>query len=97
MEAPVIPFLLALAVTLVVTTLGHRYARELVSRKLRYVPAAQTSKAPIIAGVGATILALPLVAILPLVGLGTAICFGLAVGIGAAAGARDVKGRLGGF
>ncbi len=92
-----ITFLLALAVTLVVTTLGHRYARALVSRRLRYVPAAQTSKAPVIAGIGATILALPLVALLPVVGLGTAIVFGLAVGLGAAAGARDVKGRLGGF
>lgn len=92
-----ITFLLAFAVTVVVTTLGHRYARELVSRKLRYVPAAQTGKAPIIAGIGATILALPLVPLLPFVGLGTALCFGIAVGLGAAAGTRDVKGRLGGF
>ncbi len=92
-----IPFLLALAVTLVVTTLGHRYARSLVSGRLRYVPAAQTNKAPVIAGVGAMILALPLVPLLPLVGLGTAVFFGLAVGLGAAAGARDVRGRLGGF
>jgi hypothetical protein len=93
----VITFLLALAVTLVVTTLGHKYAREMVSKRLRYVPAAQSAKAPIIAGVGAALLALPLVPFLPLVGLGTAIVFGLAVGMGAAAGARDVKGRLGGF
>lgn len=92
-----IPFLLTLAIALVVTSLGHKYARELVSNRLRYVPAAQTSKAPLIAGVGAALLAMPLVAVLPLVGLGTAIVFGIAVGLGAAAGAREVKGRLGGF
>ena len=92
-----ISFLLALAITLVVTTLGHRFARDTVSRRLRYVPAAQTASAPIIAGVGAALLALPLVAVLPIVGVGTAVVFGLFVGLGAAAGARDVKGRLGGF
>lgn len=92
-----ITLLLALAVTFVVASLGHKYAREMVSRRLRYVPAAHSSRAPIIAGVGAALLVLPLVPLLPLVGLGTAICFGLAVGLGAAAGARDVKGRLGGF
>lgn len=90
-------FIVALAITLVVTTLGHKYARELVSRKLRYVPAAQTPIAPVVAGVGAALLALPVAGLLPIVGAGTAICFGLAVGLGAAAGARDVKGRLGGF
>lgn len=90
-------FLIGLAITVIATTLGHKYARELVSRRLRYVPAAQSSKAPIIAGVGAALVAIPLVALLPIVGIGTAICFGLAVGMGAAAGARDVKGRLGGF
>lgn len=90
-------FIAALAITLVVTWYGHRTAREVVSRKLRYVPAAQTTAAPFIAGIGATALALPLVGLLPIVTAGTAICFGLSVGLGAAAGARDVKGRLGGF
>lgn len=92
-----ITLIVSLAVALVVTTLGHRYAREMVSRKLRYVPAAQSTAAPFIAGVGATILALPVVALVPIIGVGTALVFGLSVGLGAAAGARDVKGRLGGF
>lgn len=92
-----ISFIVALAITLVVTTIGHRYARDLVSRRLRYVPAAQTPQAPFIAGVGAALVALPVVGLLPLVGVGTAIVFGLAVGLGAAQGAKDVKGRLGGF
>ena len=89
--------IIALAITLIVTGLGHKYARELVSRKLRYVSAAQTPAAPFIAGIGATILALPIVGLLPLVTTVTALCFGVSVGFGAAAGARDVKGRLGGF
>jgi hypothetical protein len=93
----VITLIVSLAVALVVTTLGHRYAREMVSRKLRYVPAAQSTVAPFIAGVGATVLALPVVALVPIIGVGTALVFGLSVGLGAAAGARDVKGRLGGF
>lgn len=92
-----ITFLLAVAITLVVTALGHKYAREMVSNRLRYVPAAQSGIAPVVAGVGAALLAIPLVALLPIVGLGTALVFGLAVGMGAHAGARDVKGRLGGF
>ena len=92
-----IPTLIAFAIAFVVATLGHKYARDMVSRRLRYVPAAQTARAPIIAGVGAALVAIPLAAVLPLVGLGTALCFGLAVGMGAAAGARDVRGRLGGF
>ena len=92
-----ITLIVSLAVALVVTTLGHRYAREMVSRKLRYVPAAQSTVAPFIAGVGATVLALPVVALVPIIGVGTALVFGLSVGLGAAAGARDVKGRLGGF
>lgn len=92
-----ITFIVALAITLVVTTLGHRYAREVVSRRLRYVPAAQGPLAPFVAGAGAALVAMPVVALLPIVGAGTAIVFGLAVGLGAAQGARDVKGRLGGF
>lgn len=92
-----ITFLAALAITLVVTALGHKYTRDLISRKLRYVPAAQSPAAPFVAGIGATLVALPLAGLLPLVSAATAICFGLSVGLGAAAGARDVKGRLGGF
>lgn len=92
-----IPLIISIAVALVVTTLGHRYAREMVSRKLRYVPAAQSGAAPFIAGIGATLVALPVVALVPVIGVGTAMVFGLSVGLGAAAGARDVKGRLGGF
>ena len=93
----IIFILAAIAVTLVITGLAHKWTRELFNRKLRYVPAAQTGKAPIIAGVAATLIALPLVPILPLFSMATAVCLGVAVGMGAAAGVRDVKGRLGGF
>lgn len=89
--------LASIAVTLVLTGIAYKYARELFSRKLRYVPAAQTSTAPVIAGIGAALVAWPLAGLLPLVTVATAVCIGVSVGMGAAAGVREVKGRLGGF
>lgn len=92
-----IPFIIGLAASLAASYFGHRYARELVNRRLRYVSAAQSPGAPFIAGAAAALVALPVVALVPIIGAGTAIVFGLGVGLGAAQGARDVKGRLGGF
>ena len=43
------------------------------------------------AGVGATVLAAPLVAVLPIVGAGTAIAIGAGIGTGVALGVRDSK------
>jgi hypothetical protein len=43
------------------------------------------------AGVGATIVAAPVVAVLPFVGAGTAIVIGAGVGTGVALGVRDTK------
>jgi membrane protein DedA with SNARE-associated domain len=54
----------------------------------------QNALAPVVAGIAAGLLALPLVAFLPLVGAGTAVSLGLAVGLGVAAGAREVRGTL---
>jgi hypothetical protein len=45
---------------------------------------------PFIAGVGATLLALPL-ALLPFIGVPTAVLLGLGVGTGVAVGAKDVR------
>lgn len=73
---------------------GYTLARSFVTRRLRYVDAVHTAFAPIIAGVGAALLALPIMAILPIVGAGTALGFGIAVGAGVSAGSRDVRRRL---
>jgi hypothetical protein len=87
--------LIGLAATAVATAGGYYQSREFVRRKLRFVEAAQRGSAPVIAGVAATALAVPAVALLPLVGAGTAVLFGVGVGAGVAAGARHIRrGRL---
>lgn len=70
---------------------GYSTARRFVRERLRYVEAAQTPFAAVVAGVGALLIAWPLVAILPFVGGGTAIGFSLGTALGARAGADDVK------
>lgn len=88
--------LIGLAATAAATGFGFFQSRVFVRTKLRFVDAVQTTKAPVIAGVGAAIVAAPIVALLPLVGAGTAILFGLGVGTGVAAGARDIRRRISG-
>ena len=88
-------FLLASGATLTAAAVGYWQARKFVSNRLRFVDAAHTSTAPIVAGVVAGLIALPVVAILPLVGPFTALLFGLSVGFGVSAGSRDVRRRLG--
>ena len=73
---------------------GYRLARQFVRRRLGYVDAVQTTRAPLLAGVAAMALAAPLVWVLPIVGSGTALLFGLGVGAGVAAGAKDIRRRL---
>ena len=90
-------FLLSFLVSSVLAIVGFAQARAFVTRRLRYVDAVHTKLAPIVAGVGAALLALPLVAIIPFLGLGTALSFGISVGAGVRAGSRDVRGRLSGY
>lgn len=90
-------FLLSFLVSSVLAIVGFAQARAFVTRRLRYVDAVHTKLAPIVAGVGAALLALPLVAIIPFLGLGTALSFGISVGAGVLAGSRDVRGRLSGY
>jgi hypothetical protein len=77
--------------------LGYAQARSFVTRRLRYVDAVHTALAPFIAGLGAALIALPIMAFLPYVGAGTALSFGVAVGAGVAAGSREVRRRLPGL
>jgi hypothetical protein len=85
--------LIGLIATVAAVALGFMQTRAFVRRRLAYVEVAQRGSAPIIAAIGAAVLALPVVAILPLVGVGTALCFGAAVGLGVSAGARDTRRR----
>lgn len=70
---------------------GYGTARRFVRTRLRYVDAALTTGAAVVAAVGTTLLAWPVVWLLPIVGQGTALAFGLAVGLGTRAGAHDVR------
>ena len=90
-------FLLSFLVGTVLAMIGYAQARSFVTRRLRYVDAVHTAMAPLIAGVGAALIALPIVAFIPFIGAGTALSFGLAVGAGVAAGSREVRRRLPGF
>jgi hypothetical protein len=90
-------FLLSFLASTVLAIVGFAQARAFVTRRLRYVDAVHTKLAPVIAGVGAALLALPLVAIIPFIGPGTALSFGISVGAGVLAGSRDVRGRLSGY
>ena len=67
---------------------GFTSARSFVRRRLRFVDAVQKPAAPLIAGVAATAVALP-VALLPVVTVATAVAFGVGVGAGVASGRRN--------
>lgn len=86
--------ILGFLLTFVLATVVYHQTRSFVTRRLRYVDAVQTALAPVVAGIAAAVVALPLVAIIPLLGAGTALSLGLAVGLGVAAGAREVRGTL---
>lgn len=86
--------LLALALSLGVSWFGFSAARRFVRERLRYVDAALSPGAAIVAALGAAILAWPvmtLLSFLPLIEAPLALVFGLGVGLGARAGATDVK------
>ncbi|GMV09958.1 MAG TPA: hypothetical protein PKC83_05385 [Gemmatimonadaceae bacterium] len=86
--------LLGFAATIAAVVIGYTQSRAFVRERLRYVDAAQSGIAPLLAGFGAAIIASPIVALLPLVGGGTALAFGISVGMGVANGQRDVRRAL---
>lgn len=77
-------------VTLAAGLIGYLLARRFVSRRLRFVDAAQSRFAPLVAALTATLIAWPLT-LLPTVTLTTAIVFGIGTGLGAASGARLIR------
>jgi hypothetical protein len=88
-------FLLKLGITVALALFGYWQARKFVQTKLRFVDAVHRGSAPIIAGLGAALIAAPIFAVLPLVTVTTAIVFGASVAIGVNAGARDIRRRIG--
>ena len=82
---------IAFLIAAVVSVFGYSATRKFVRDRLRFVEGAHKATTPIIAGIGAYLVAMVVVGLLPIVGLGTAIAFGLSVALGAAAGSREVK------
>jgi len=70
---------------------GHIKSRKFVGQRLRYTKLVEKPALGLWAGVGATIVAAPLVAVLPIVGAGTAIAIGAGIGTGVALGVKDTK------
>lgn len=86
--------LLAFALSTAAVIIGFTQAKDFVARRLRYVDAARSPLAPFVAGIGAAIIAAPIVWLLPFVGAGSAIAFGLSVALGVAAGNKNVRQQL---
>ncbi len=82
---------LYMVIALAAVVVGYSGARRFVRDRLRYVDGAQKATAPIIAGIVAFLVALPISWLLPLVGAGTAIAFAISVAVGVASGSRDIK------
>ena len=74
-----------LVVTAAALVGGFVLSRNFVRRKLRYVDVIQKPSAPLIAGVAAAAVVLPIAA-LPIVTIGTAVAFGVGVASGVASG-----------
>ena len=70
---------------------GHLQSRKFVGQRLRYTTIVEKPALGLWAGVGATLVAAPLVAVLPIVGVGTAIVIGAGVGTGVALGVNDTR------
>lgn len=87
--------LVGLGATLASVVAGYFFSRTFTENKLRYVDAVHKGSFPILAGIGAAVVALPVVAVLPVVGAGTALLFGGSVAMGTAAGAREIRKRIG--
>ena len=87
--------IISMAIAIAVAAIGYLQAKSFVRSKLRFVDAVHHFAAPLLAGLAALLIAMPVVWLLPLVGTGTAILFGLGVGAGVSSGARDIRKRIG--
>ena len=82
---------IAFIIAAIAALFGYSAAKKFVRDRLRFVDGAHKATTPIIAGIGAYLIALFVVGLLPIVGIGTAITFALSVALGTAAGSREVK------
>jgi hypothetical protein len=87
-------WLLGLAISEAAAIIGFTQARAFVTNRLRYVDAAQSPVAPVLAAGGALLVGGLAAGLLPIVGGGTALAFAVSVGLGVASGQRDVRRAL---
>lgn len=86
--------IIGMVVSSAAAIIGYTQARGFVRERLRYVDAAQSPVAPLLAGGGAFVVGAFIAGLLPLVGVGTAMAFGVSVGLGVVSGQRDVRRAL---
>ena len=86
--------LIGLGIAAAVGIVGHMKSRKFVGRRLRFTSLVEKPGIGLAAGVAATIVASPVVAVLPLVGVGTALAFGAGIGTGVSLGVADAKRPL---
>lgn len=87
-------FMIGVAASTAVAIFAYARSRRFVTERLRYVDAVYHPVAPVVAAVGAALVAMPVVALLPIVGGGTALAFGISVGLGVAAGRGESRRSL---
>jgi len=83
--------LIAFVIATLAALFGYSAAKRFVRDRLRYVDGAHKAFTPILAGIGAYLIALVVTTFLPIVGIGTAIAFAISVAAGVAAGSREVR------
>jgi len=79
-----------LVITGVASIGGYIGMKRFVRDRLRYVEGIHKRPLPLIAGVAAAAIAVPLT-VLPVINMGTALLFGIGVATGASSGRRDLK------
>lgn len=82
--------IISLAIALTGSVFAFGFARGFVRRRLRFVDSVKSPLIPIVAAVGAAVIALPLT-ILPLITGFTAAMLGLGVGLGTASGVKALR------
>ena len=73
----------------VATAAGYLWTRDFVRRRLRFVTAVRKPAAPIIAGLAAAAVAVPIAGLLPVVTTATGLLVGAGVAAGVANGRKD--------
>lgn len=82
-------FWLWLGVTGVATAAGYLWTRSFVRRRLRFVDAIKKPAAPVVVGMAAAALAVPVAGLLPVLTAASGVIFGAGVGAGVATGRKD--------